>query len=1029
MKKILFFITIFSVLGILPCAVLATDTDIYDIAEGAEPNVLIIFDNSGSMASEVPYADTTTYGGTYITNRIYERQCIRWWWFWCLQWGWVILPEGTTIDDTDPIDGIDDNDYWMRKGNRLNYEASPNTKKIDIAKEAVKDVIDQTWEHARFGIMALNGQRSKNAGGTPYSAYHTDTTILDDDYGGAPIETRDAAGIEDLKDDIDIQTANGYTPLANRLINAADYFKGDFGSYSSPIEADYWCRKNYVIVMTDGLPTAEGDTRTDSDAIYGQFGFIEDWLEDKGVAADCDGDLNDPNGAAYALGGSDYLDDVADYLYDTEDSVDPTPSGVPVEGNQNLTTYTIGFTIGHDLLEDAGRINGGGEYYTADNADELSEKLIETLVGIIEKAQTFTAPVVPVHRTTSGDDMYVSLFTPKSQENFWPGYLIKLGIGNQGRLMGLSENYAAEGGITEVVVADEVTGELHEDLVDPDNSPYPYWDAHHTLKNRGTPRNIYTYTETSSDLDHTSNAFVDTNNAITLALLGGPTAGTNPREDLINYIHGVDTYDEDNDSDYTEQRDNILGDILHSQPLVIDYSTTERVIYVGTNDGMLHAFDDSDGEELWAFIPPDLLPQLKDMIEEVGHQYFVDGSPKAYILDGNDDGDLLDTSDDTDQVIIVFGERRGGRSYCALDVSDPDDPQFLWRIDNDVTGFGQLGQSWSDPVIGKVKTGVEGSEIDRNVAIIGGGYWPDRQSKGNALYIIDVTDGSLVTSFTSSDDANMTYSIPSTPLGVDTTFDGYINRVYVGDLGGQMWRFGYQRVNDADDGVENANAENWTPRLLFATDTDSPIFYAPDLVLEPGYAYLYFGTGDRENPCATSETNRLFAVKDRNETNVDFTTLDEGNLVNLTDNELQDDPESAEAALQASGLVTEDGWYINMEGTGEKILASPVVVFGAVFFTSFVPNTGPCSYGGDAYLYAVNYLNGTAMLDFDAGNEGLHKSDRSLNIGHGIPTEAVITIDAAGETIVYVGVGGGVYRLAPDSGDAGFIIRSWRELF
>jgi type IV pilus assembly protein PilY1 len=932
------------------------------------------------------------------------------------------LPEGTTIDDAN-LDGIDDDDYWMRRGNRLNYEAGSSVK-ISIAKEAVKDVIDQTWEHVRFGIMVLNGNKDKNDGGTPYSAYHTDTTVLSSTYGGAPIADRDAAGIATLKTYINNQTANGYTPLANRLINAADYFKGNFGSYSSPIEADYWCRKNYVIIITDGLPTAEGDTRSDSDDSYGEFDFIEDWLEDKGVAVDCDGDGHDPNGAAYDLGGSDYLDDVAYYLQNTEDSLDPTHA---VEGNQNLTIYTIGFTVAHQLLQDTAT-NGGGEYFTADNADELSEALIDTLVGIIESAQTFTAPVVPVHRTTSGDVMYVSLFTPKSQENFWPGYLIKLGIGSQGRLMGFSDAY---GGITPVVVADDVTGELHEDLVNPNNPPYPYWDAHNTLKNRASARNIYTYVGISSDLNHVSNVFVETNNQITLALLGGPTAGTNPREDLINYIHGVDAYDEDSDSDYTEQRDNILGDILHSQPLVINYSSTERVIYVGTNDGMLHAFDDSDGTELWAFIPPDLLPQLKNMVEGTDHQYFVDGSPKAYILDNNNDGDLLDTGD---KVIIIFGERRGGRSYTALDVTDPDDPQFLWRIDNTVTGFEGLGQSWSEPQIGKVKAGSVGSETDTIVAIIGGGYSPDN-SVGRALYVIDVLTGALVKSYKFADSgtypvlSNMTYSIPSTVLAADTTFDNYINRVYVGDLGGQMWRFGLHRDDISDLRIEDGNVNNWTPRLQFATNTGSPIYYAPDLVLEPGYAYLYFGTGDRENPCTTTGTNRFFAVKDRNETSDNFTTLDEDDLVDLTDNALQDDPGSSEAIVQASGLVTEDGWYITMEGTGEKVLASPVVIFGIVFFTTFVPNTGPCSYGGDAYLYAVDYLNATAVLDFDTENEGLHKSDRTLDVGHGIPTEAVITIDTEGDTVVYVGVGGGVFRLAgPDAG-TGLTIRSWREMF
>jgi type IV pilus assembly protein PilY1 len=457
------------------------------------------------------------------------------------------------------------------------------------------------------------------------------------------------------------------------------------------------------------------------------------------------------------------------------------------------------------------------------------------------------------------------------------------------------------------------------------------------------------------------------------------------------------------------------------------------VIYVGTNEGMLHAFDDSNGSEKWAFIPPDLLPQLKNIAEGVGHQYFVDGSPQAYTLDGNHDGDFLDVG--TDKVIIVFGERRGGTSYCALDVTNPDAPQYLWRIDNTVTGFEELGQSWSEPVIGKVKIddGMGGTE-DKTVAIIGGGYSPDN-SAGRSLYVINVLTGALVKNFTVSDHANMTYSIPSIPLAVDTTFDGYINRVYVGDLGGQMWRFGFQRVDDEDNGVENGNVGNWAPRLLFATNTGSPIFYSPDLVLEPGYAYLYFGTGDRTSPCATPETNRLFAVKDRNEDDVAFASrvgaegkLIEGDLVDLTANLIQDGTEQ-QVADTYSLLGTKDGWYITMESTGEKILAAPVVIYGMVLFSTFVPDTDPCSYGGDAYLYAVDYLSGVSVLDFDEENEGLHKTDRSLNIGHGIPTEAVVTINAEGKTVVYVGAGGGIFRLLLPDVNGNFNIESWRELF
>jgi type IV pilus assembly protein PilY1 len=1053
MKKVLLFITMFFAVGVLPCAALADDTDMYDITNDVKPNVLIIFDNSGSMDETVPYNDATTYAlidpgsDKYLTNTIYQKQCTHEWWdrrkrqWVCDQWDWVVYG-GSFVDNNS--DGIHDTDSDIRKGNRLNYDFGGAQDRISLARQAVKNVINLTYDYARFGIMVLNAKQDINGGAT-FPNYHNDTTVLSATYGGAEIADRGEAEIGTLMDQLDSLDADGGTPLANRLINAAKYFRGTGGFKDKnnhllprPLDETHWCRQNFVIIMTDGKPEGEGNNLYANN--NGDYDDIEDnFLDTNAGCRDCDSDGKDPDPTnRYVNGGSDYLDDLAYYLHHTEDSLDPNGD---ITDNQNLTIYTIGFTIADQLLEDTAT-NGGGKYYTANDADELAEALLGTMISIIAQTQTFTAPVVPVHRTTSGDVMYVSLFTPTSQGNFWPGYLIKLGIGNQGRLMGFSDDYGADGGMTETVVADDESGELDGNLINPDEAPYPYWDAHNTLRNRTTPRNIYTYLGTSTDLTDSSNAFNTSN--ISDALLASPQkhpnaqAGTEAYVDLINYLIGWDSYDDDGGGVYDEKRKTILGDILHSQPLVIDYviddehpANNERVIYVGTNDGMLHAFDDSDGSELWAFIPPDLLPQLKNIAEGDGHQYFVDGSPRAYILDN--DGDEIIESGDGDRVIIIFGERRGGYSYTALDATDPDAPQYLWSINNTTAGFEELGQSWSDPVIGKVKTGVEGSETDTIVAIIGGGYSPDN-SAGRGLYVINVLTGALVESYTFADSgtypvlSNMTYSIPSAPLAVDTTFDNYINRVYVGDLGGQMWRFGFQRVNDEDDGVENANADNWSPRLLFATNTDSPIFYPPDLVLEPGYAYLYFGTGDRTNPCAATGTNRFFAVKDRNETNADFTTLDENDLVNLTNNDIQDHPGTQAAIDQASGLITEDGWYINMEGTGEKILASPVVIYGIVFFTSFVPSTDPCSYGGDAYLYAVDYLNATAVLDFNEDGS-LDKSDRSFDIGSGIPTEAVVTINAEGETIVYVGVGGGIFRLTPDYGGGGLIIKSWREVF
>jgi type IV pilus assembly protein PilY1 len=1045
---------------VIPFSAHADDTAVYDISQDVKPNVLIIFDNSISMSEGLPYDDSTPYSGSYTSDTIYERSCTLWnrWHTYCYNYAWTVSSMTlATFEAGDADDnGIYDSDSGIKKGNRLNFEDSTPGNKLNVAKTVTKQIIDDTYEHVRLGIMLLHGDVGwdTNPGyHTNFPGYHKDNTVFSPTNGASPIQQWDddggATDKDVLKGYVNLQTASGATPLAVRLINAAQYFKhedsatfGNFGAaggFADPITPDTWCRKNYVIIVTDGLPTYEGDTTSYSDDAAGEFDYIENFLPYRGETIkwnyDYDASTNpsdvDPGDYSSIApgGGSNYLDDVAKYLYDTD--LRPEPS---IPGKQNITTFTIGFTVADNLLEDTAE-NGHGTYQTASSATALEQALRNAMGIIIDRAQTFTAPVVPVQRTTSGDKMYISLFTPRSSDNFWPGYLIKLKIGSNGDLTGFSDGY---GGSTETVVTDS-NGTLEEDLLRSNQAPYPYWDAQYELTQRSTDRHIYTYLGTSLDLNDASNAFNTTN--IDATMLDNPTEGSTPVADLINYICGKDAYDEDEDSVVDEKRIEILGDILHSKPLIIDYEASnptnpQRVIYVGTNEGMLHAFDDSDGSEKWAFIPPDLLPKLKNIVEGTGHQYYVDGSPQAYILDGNGDGDLLDVG--IDQVIIVFGERRGGTSYCALDVSNPDDPQFLWRIDNtDTSGtFGipapdleitELGQSWSEPLIGKVKVG----GTVKNVAIIGGGYWPDEQSKGKALYLIDVTNGSLLKSFTNSDHTNLTYSIPSTVLAVDTTFDGYINRVYVGDLGGQMWRFGNQDPAASEDGEIN----NWTARRLFASSLPSPkIFYPPDMVIEPGYTYLYFGTGDRTVPMSMTETNRFYAVKDRDESDTDFQdrvgVLTESHLVDLTVDLIQEGT-TEEADNTYSALDAGDGWYIDMENTGEKVLAPPTVIFGMVLFTTFIPVdtvSNPCSYGGDARLYVVDYLTAVSVIDWD-GDTDLEKSDRSLHLGQGIPTEVVITITDTGAVRGYVGAGGGIIHWDFTSNASGFSIDSWRENF
>jgi type IV pilus assembly protein PilY1 len=524
---------------------------------------------------------------------------------------------------------------------------------------------------------------------------------------------------------------------------------------------------------------------------------------------------------------------------------------------------------------------------------------------------------------------------------------------------------------------------------------------------------------TNANLTHSSNTFTVGNSLITTALLG--SADASGREKLINFVHGYDVYDQDGDNDFTEKREWILGAFFHSRPAMVYYGDTASVIFAGANDGMLHAFDDATGEELWAFIPPNLLSKLHALHEDV-LESFVDGSPKVY--------------SGVDKKVLIFGQRRGGNRYYALDITDHLNPKYLWEISPSTTGYEEMGQTWSTPQIGLVRYGTG----EKWVMFIGGGYDENQDNepvtssdtKGRAVYVVDVLTGGLVWKYSNAESGAMVYSIPSDVARVDTDGNGKIDRLYVGDTGGSVWRFD---IGDSD-------TANWTGKKVFSanpgTSEHRKIFYPPDVTLEKdsvgNYEMLFFGTGDREHPKETTTVNRLYAFKDRNGSAV----LTENDLVDVTLDGLQ---ESTTTETEKNNILEQlrvgKGWYIKLDShTGEKALASPIVYFKTVYFTTFTPSSGsepdPCLMReGTARIYILSYNNGNAVFNLDVSNDtggtAIRRSDRSVVIGAGIPSGVVITVVGT-KAVGYVGVGGGVYPPQLPNGK-NLIPVNWRIVF
>ncbi len=792
--------------------------------------------------------------------------------------------------------------------------------------------------------------------------------------------------------------ADTWTPLAETLHEAGLYFRGapsyfnDGVDYKSPIQ--YWCQKSYIIIVTDGESTM------DRNEVLRENGKNKD--------GDTDVDAREPglaNETHYEDNGADYLDDVAKVLRETDMRSD-------LEETQHIVTYTIGFTIHSQLLEDAAK-NGGGKYYYCHNAQSFSIVLQKIIEEILEQSTSYVAPVVPIsqmEKASSGNRIYLGLFKP-TWRSFWNGNIKKFAIATQDdKASGIKTGDIIDFHGKPVL---DSKGRILDSAVsfwgnsDPDGGEVERGGAGQILLDRFDERRIYTFMGTTPDLTDFANAF-SLNNANINPLTLGLRAGQGPERDkLIQFIHGYDPYDENGNGNPIEKRDWILGAFLHSRPVIIHYGQGQSVIYAGANDGMLHAFDDETGEEIWAFIPPDLLGKLKDLTGEA-IEYYVDGSPRAYIFDQNGNGAI----ESGDRVILACGERRGGNHYFALDVTSARNPRFLWQIGPEREGYSEMGQSWSTPIFGKIQDGSDGKEV----FFIGGGYDENQDSgpdagedaRGRAIYIADAITGDLVWKYSYVENPFMVHSIPSDIARVDTTGDGYIDRLYVGDMGGKVWRLD----------IGSTSPSSWTGKLLFDSGGRRKVFYPPDVCLENGgqwYEMLFFGTGDRADPRDVTVSNRIYAIKDKN-----GPTLTESDLQDVTDTLLND-------------TDTANGWYIRLNRhLGEKILSSPVVYFGTAYFTSFIPDSEQfddiCYVGqGRAALYALGYKTGDPVFDLDGLGGTLDIDDRSAEIGVGVPSGVVVAI--FGEIAKgYVGVGGGIHS-PPVSNKSTILPQWWREVF
>ena len=1082
---------------------------------------------------------------------------------------------------------------WLYDGSSLERES-----RLYSAKMALITVIKKGANRVKFSLYQFTGDN----GATQKQPLKDALNTVD------PVDWHNSVLESEFWTNIDSMASNAYSPLAEGLMTVGGYFN----SQASHLAAEV-CQKNFVIVVTSGLSSMDrGDTGggspgclggsvnpaclADYDADLGAGGTITvlDGSTDPNVGYevgnivmdksfdlvdnDNDGSIDEEDNTEryvspipYNWEGSTNFDDLAYYLYSHDMSDD-------VDGFQNIYTYTIGY-MGSELsnaflINASNNGNGNLNLYDVHHPDygkfhfevkdpaALAEKLDAALAAILERTNAFAAPVVPVTRTTSGDRIYMSFFTPR-EVGLWEGNVVKFGLGSFNQIVDKNGDDAtypngalkptAEPFWSTIVWANDSTSE------------YPAANGIHN-----TARRIYTYlgddvdltAEGDESLGESNNAFKDDNSYFNAEILGNPDPTRVTLAEVINFVRGADVFDVNEDGDTTENRSLITADILHSEPAVYEFlyskgtilfdpatvegtfepgevlvgngggvascvaaaggdivgdpdvyswsldtetytplaykdleapftvgevvvgstsgakgtivaSTDRTMIFFGANDGMLHAVSDVDGREVWGFVPPDLLSSLKDMILGDGHQFYVDSSAKIYLKDLNGDGVITDEDDDgvwedtDDQVILVCGERKGGKSYFALDITDPYKPKYMWRLsgeagpsfDDRVIVNSDLGESWSEPRFAKVKTS-DGDTDGMLVVIVGGGYTSD-QTAGNVLLFANATTGAVVKVFKSgngsllaADDGAMNYGFASKARIIDSDGNGFLDKIYIGDVGGQMWRFG--KFTDAvGDPLPfpqvDENITNWYGQRLFVagcnesnctdpTDNNAngllnelrAFYYPPAVTLERGYDLVFMASGDRENPCVYGTNDQVYVVKDYNNPSTAALTVDD--LV--------------EGCTPSADSYNVEGWYYSLP-EGEKVLSEMLVFLGHLYFTTFLPSDDPCAPGGYANLYVLDYDTGCETVPVRRIGTGI--ASRVVLVVRGGLSSLLVSIgggnldgddgttddttdgtsDGAAGVLSGSGPGGsgaGVYLFLPEGKKANFFYRWWREL-
>ncbi len=955
------------------------------VSTEAQANVVLLIDNSGSMRNLITdsgYSATTTYPDWSLScGDLGNTSCWK-----AANNSLSSLPKcaGTSNSD-DIIRGVRGgvqrcvrlpDPYGSNRsrvsGNYMNYLIEtygqdgltvdlrpliPNSYRMQVAQRVASNIV-RANSNLRIGIASFNRPISGDGG------------------PGGRINATCGSSTTTLLNSIAALTPSTNTPLAETYYEITRYYRGMSSeyntgvSYTSPITLR--CQKSFVVAVTDGFPTQDIDIPPDLIGTLPNY----DGLDPVTLQSDypvfpqySDGFRNHDGGSQGNEGYSLYLDDLALFGYET----DMRPSGTDAAGGdfndpefakQNLVTYTVGFAQSNQMLQDAAD-RGDGAFYIADNEAQLNEAL-QSAFRNIQSRLSSAASVTSSSGYLSNDTL---VYQARFNASNWSGGLIA-------RKLDLAGNVST-----------------------------PIWDAADEIP-LPNARRIYTSLPTAipkgqlflwDSLDLTQQGLLNiAANGVVDTL--GP--------DRLNYLRG-DRSNELPNGLQLRPRAKLLGDIVNSDPYFVGnedygfgalpggegtsytafrssdrYKNRTRALYVGANDGMLHAFNADSGVELFAYVPHALLaklPLLTSPAYDANHKFFVDGSPR--VLDAQING--------TWESVLIGGLGAGGRGVFALRVTDPGNfgvNDVLWEFN--ATLDPDMGYSLPQPTIARLNDGSW-------AAIVANGY---NSASGKAvLFILDLDTGAVlkkIDTFVGGDNGL------STPIPVDADGDQITDYVYAGDLKGNMWKFDLSGSTPLSWGSAFNNVVTFVPEPLFtacadfgatcAAGTRQVITARPEVALQPGGgSVVFFGTGRylaSGDTRLTSPINSFYGIYDNSEkglASLPPVGSGRGNLLEqaiLTTQAAFD--EYVRTSTNHQPASTHKGWYMDLPESGERQISRPILRGGKVIFTTMTPNQDACGFGGTSWLMEIDALTGSRLdkTPFDLNKDKLFNSADFVDI-------------------------------------------------